>query len=78
MTFVRGAILADAGIGALPEFVGAEIGRGGEVERVLPGWELPTGTLSLLWPARRHQMPRMRAYLDHLASGFAQACATTD
>lgn len=77
MTFVRGAVLADAGIGALPEFVGAELVARGEAERVLPGWSLPAGTLSLLWPARRHQVPRLRAYLDHLAGGFARACATS-
>ena len=75
-TFVREAIAAGAGIGALPTFVGAELVRAGGVERVLPGWSLPAGTLSLLWPARRHQVPRLRAYLDYLASGFAQACAS--
>lgn len=78
MTFVRAAVVAEAGIGALPEFVGAELVLAGDVERVLPGWTLPAGTLSLLWPARRHQVPRLRAYLDHLASGFARACSTPD
>jgi DNA-binding transcriptional LysR family regulator len=71
MTFVQGAVLAGAGVGILPNFIGAELIG---VERVLPGWELPSGTLSLLWPASRHQAPRLRAYVDYLAAGFGRAC----
>ena len=71
MTFVQGAVMAGAGVGILPNFIGAELVG---VERVLPGWELPSGTLSLLWPASRHQSPRIRAYVDSLATGFGRAC----
>jgi DNA-binding transcriptional LysR family regulator len=71
MTFVQGAVLAGAGVGILPNFIGANLVG---VERVLPGWELPSGTLSLLWPASRYQAPRVRAYVDFLAAGFGRAC----
>jgi DNA-binding transcriptional LysR family regulator len=43
----------------------------GKLERVLPDWALPGGTLSLLWPATRIASPRRRAFLDYIRANFA-------
>ncbi|MCA9699111.1 MAG: hypothetical protein KC431_16430 [Myxococcales bacterium] len=61
---MREAALADAGIAALPRFLTEQALADGALVPVLPRWSLPSGTLSMLWPARRHLSPRVRAFIE--------------
>jgi DNA-binding transcriptional LysR family regulator len=63
------AVTVGAGIGLLPACIGEELVASGLAERVLPGWESPAATLSLVWPVSRVSSRRLRAFLDHVLAG---------
>jgi DNA-binding transcriptional LysR family regulator len=68
---LRDAAIAGAGIAQLPTFLAREAVDEGRLRRVLPGWTLAAGSLSLLWPAQRHLSPRVRAFIELAAEFFA-------
>jgi DNA-binding transcriptional LysR family regulator len=57
----------DQGVAMLPEFVCAPAIVRGELEVVLPGWDTPQGTMHLVYPSRRGQLPGVRALVEFLA-----------
>jgi len=66
LLFIRGAVLAGAGIGMLPRYIfGAERER---VVRLLPAHCVVSAGASvhLVYPAARHVPARVRAFRDHL------------
>ena len=69
------AAAAGAGIAPAPLFAVAPRVARGELERVLQEWQLPSGHLSLLWPAARATSPRSRAFLEYLAEHWGTGTA---
>ena len=55
------------GVALLPEFICAPAISAGELEVVLPEWNLPQGTMHFVYPSRRGMLPGVRALVDFLA-----------
>ena len=55
------------GVALLPEFVCAPAIARGELERVLPDWSVPQGTMHFVYPSRRGMLPGVRTLVDFLA-----------
>jgi DNA-binding transcriptional LysR family regulator len=67
---LRNAALAGLGIARLPENVVSDDLKHGALERVLPQWNTPQGTVHLVFPTRRGLLPAVRALIDFLAERF--------
>ena len=67
MSFVPIALEAEAGISFVANFIAQSSLERGDLERVLPEWEIPAATLSLVWPSSRQTSRRLRAFLDFTA-----------
>lgn len=75
--FVRAALVAGAGIGLMPSFLG-ELpsfmgGRGvadGSLTRVLPGWSRVSASLWVIYPAGRHVPRKVIAFRDFVLETF--------
>lgn len=67
ITFLPFVAAQGAGIAPVPQFTAVSSQFGRSLVPVLPDWELPSATLSLLWPASRLPHPRRRAFLDYCA-----------
>lgn len=55
------------GIALLPEMTCANAIRAGELELVLPDWNLPVGICHAVFPSRRGLLPAVRVFIDFLA-----------
>lgn len=66
ITFAREAALAGAGIAALPTMITEQEVREGHLVELLPDVELPTGDVYALYPSRRFQAMKVKAFLDFL------------
>jgi DNA-binding transcriptional LysR family regulator len=64
MFFTREALRAGGGIGLLPAFLAEPTVRAGELVRILPAWELPTGHLWIVVTAARNAPKRVSAFRD--------------
>jgi DNA-binding transcriptional LysR family regulator len=70
------AALNHLGIASLPGFTARAALERGDLVPVLPDWQHKTayaGTAWLLYPSHRFLPAKLRAWIDHLAAGFAQA-----
>lgn len=72
-TTLMQAALADAGIVMLPTYLVSQQLKDGRLQPILPQWQLPSFTISALYPSRRHLSPAVRALLDFLVQRFANA-----
>jgi len=61
------------GIAALPEFVCAPAIARGELEVVLPEWDMPQGIAHFVYASRRGLLPGVRAFVDFLADRLPEA-----
>ncbi len=61
------------GVALLPEFVCAPAITRGELEVVLPDWNLPQGIMHFVYPSRRGMLPGVRALVDFLAERLPAA-----
>jgi DNA-binding transcriptional LysR family regulator len=69
-TVLLHAALAGGGIALLPTYLAnAPLARG-ELQVVLPEWQLPTMTIHALYASRRHLSPAVRAFLDFFVERF--------
>ena len=71
-TLLRAA-LAVAGIALQPTYLANPHIASGELQALLPGWELPVMAINALYTSRRHQSPAVRALLDFLVDRFEGA-----
>jgi DNA-binding transcriptional LysR family regulator len=55
------------GVVLLPELTCADAIRKGELEVVLPQWNLPQGICHAIYPSRRGLLPAVRVFIDFLA-----------
>jgi len=70
-SFVREAVRAGAGIGALPTFLTLAELEAGELVRVLPRWAERRGTLYFVHPSAQHVPAKVRAFRDFLVEQLA-------
>lgn len=68
ITFAREAVVAGAGIAALPALICAESVHSGRLVRLLADVPLPVGELYAVYPSRRFQAMKVKAFLDFLIS----------
>lgn len=67
------AAVAGLGVVQLPADFARQAIQTGDLERVLPAWQLPTKNIHAVFASRRGQLPAVRALLDMLAAEFAAA-----
>lgn len=61
---LRSLLCAGAGLSVLPDYaVAAELANG-QLERLLPDWQLPDGGLHAVYPPGEHLPARARAFVD--------------
>lgn len=70
ITLAREAALAGAGIAALPCMITDAEVRSGRLVELLPDVELPTGELYAVYPSRRFQAMKVKAFLDFLVAAL--------
>ena len=70
VSFLPAALEAGAGISFVANFIAQSAVARGALERVLPEWEMPAASFSLVWPASRQTSPRLRAFLDYAADSL--------
>ncbi|TCM20402.1 DNA-binding transcriptional LysR family regulator [Novosphingobium sp. PhB165] len=70
MLAVRNAAIDGLGIALLPDHVCREALADGRLVHVLPAWRGQKGIVHLVFTTRRGLPPAVRAWIDHLATGF--------
>ena len=68
MDVLENALLSGLGIAAMPKFLCEAALRDLRLDAVLPDWQLPSTTVHIVYPSRRHLSPTVRSFIDHLAS----------
>ncbi len=66
ITFAREAALAGAGIASLPVMISEAAVREGRLIELLPGTRMPIGEVYAVYPSRRFQAMKVKAFLDFL------------
>lgn len=70
MSFLRAVTLQGAGIAIIPSFlVDADV-EAGRLVRVLPRWNVPSGSLWLVYPAGRHVPKKVSAFSEFVAEAL--------
>jgi DNA-binding transcriptional LysR family regulator len=67
-------VLADLGIGCIPDFVARQALASGAVRQVLTDWQFQAkyaGQAYILYPPTRFSVPKFRALIDHLVDHLA-------
>ncbi|WP_410498167.1 LysR family transcriptional regulator [Chitinibacter sp. S2-10] len=70
-TILLNAALAGGGIALQPTYLANAYLARGELQIVLPEWQVPAMTIYALYPSRRHLSPAVRTLLDFLVARFA-------
>ncbi len=68
--FVRAMALAGFGIALAPVLMLAPLARGGELERVLPGYALRSSPVHVVWPSRRFEPAAVALFREAIARAF--------
>jgi DNA-binding transcriptional LysR family regulator len=71
ITFAREAALAGAGIAGLPLMISREEVASGRLIEVLPEAQLPGSELYAVYPSRRFQTMKVKAFLDFLLANLS-------
>ncbi len=69
---VRDAVLAGAGIAALPGIVARPDIAAGRLVHVLPDWSTPRKAIYFVYPSAQSVTARLRAFIDHLAQELGE------
>ncbi|MBN8727225.1 MAG: LysR family transcriptional regulator [Xanthomonadales bacterium] len=69
------AAIGGMGVAALPESACARAVVDRSLEIVLPDWDMPQGTMHMVYPSRRGQLPGVRALVEFLAERLPVAAA---
>ena len=70
ITFAREAALAGAGIAGLPLMISEEAVRAGRLVELLSQARLPLGEVYAVYPSRRFQAMKVKAFLDFLMASL--------
>ncbi len=73
ITFAREAALAGAGVAALPTMITDQEISDGHLVELLPDVDLPTGEVYAVYPSRRFQAMKVKAFLDFLVQSLPVA-----
>jgi DNA-binding transcriptional LysR family regulator len=68
MEAVLAACVSGLGLACVPDFVARNALENGLLRAVLNDHTRAEGTFHILWPPSRHEAPRLRAFIDHLAT----------
>jgi DNA-binding transcriptional LysR family regulator len=68
--FLIRMVRAGAGIAAVPDHFALADVRSGRLRRVLPGWSLPSPTMSAVFPGRKLMPAKTRVFIDMLLSAL--------
>ncbi|MFZ3185141.1 MAG: LysR family transcriptional regulator [Pseudomonas sp.] len=71
ITFAREAALAGAGIAALPLMISRDEVASGRLIELLPQAQLPSSELYAVYPSRRFQTMKVKAFLDFLLANLS-------
>ncbi|MBX9913386.1 MAG: LysR family transcriptional regulator [Pseudomonadaceae bacterium] len=71
ITFAREAALAGAGIAGLPLMISREEVASGRLIEVLPAAQLPSAEIFAVYPSRRFQTMKVKAFLDFLLANLS-------
>lgn len=66
MLVLREAAVQGEGLVALPNYLCADAVAAGQLQRVLPDWQLPVGIMHLVYPHRRGLLPAVRVFIDYM------------
>ena len=69
---VRDAVVAGAGIAALPGMIARPEIAGGSLTHVLPDWSTPRKAIYFVYPSAQSVTARLRAFIDHLAQELGE------
>jgi DNA-binding transcriptional LysR family regulator len=69
---VRDAVVAGAGIAALPGIVARPDIATGRLVRVLPDWSIPRKAIYFVYPSAQSVTARLRVFIDHLARAMGE------
>lgn len=69
---VRDAVIAGAGLAALPGVIARPDLAAGRLVRVLPDWSTPRKALYFVYPSAQSVTARLRAFIDHLARSISE------
>lgn len=69
---VRDAVVAGAGVAALPGIVARPDIAAGRLVRVLEGWMTPRKAIYFVYPSAQSVTARLRAFIDHLAQELGE------
>jgi DNA-binding transcriptional LysR family regulator len=72
--FLLSFLYAGMGIAFLPDFTVGEDIRTGKLKRVLENYQTEPHDLYLVYPANRHQSPKLRAFMDMAAQHLSGQC----
>jgi hypothetical protein len=75
---VYAAVLAGAGVAAIPSFICANDIRAGRLERILQDWVVDRKDIRIVYPSNRHLSPRVRLFVDALVMEFSTQVARID
>jgi DNA-binding transcriptional LysR family regulator len=68
MEAVLATCVAGLGLACVPDFIAKSAIDSGSLRAVLGTHVRMEGTFQILWPPSRHEAPRLRAFIDHVAS----------
>jgi DNA-binding transcriptional LysR family regulator len=68
MEAVLAACVSGLGLACVPDYIARSAIEGGLLRAVLGEHVRSEGTFQILWPPSRHEAPRLRAFIDHLAA----------
>lgn len=69
---VRDAVVAGAGVAALPGIVARPDIEAGRLVRVLPDWSTPRKAIYFVYPSAQSVTARLRAFIDHVAGALVE------
>ena len=72
--FLLSFLYAGVGIAFLPDFTVGDDVRSGKLKRILENYPVEPHDLYLVYPANRHQSPKLRAFMDMAAQHLSGQC----
>jgi DNA-binding transcriptional LysR family regulator len=75
--FLMSFLHAGMGIALLPDFAVGDDIRKGKLKRILENFPVEPHDLYLVYPANRHQSPKLRAFMDMAAQHLSGKCDRT-
>jgi DNA-binding transcriptional LysR family regulator len=72
--FLMSFLHAGMGVALLPDFTVGEAIRSGKLKRILEDYPIEPHDLYLVYPANRHQSPKLRAFMDLAAAHLTAQC----